>query len=67
MAIVVINNNNNKSVDKLIRKFKKKVKDSKILQEYVETTVYEKPSDVKRKNRNIGLYRSRIETKKNNE
>lgn len=47
------------NVEKALSKFKKRIKDSKILIEYKERMYYKKPSDVRRRERALRKKRSK--------
>ena len=69
MAIVVvpkfpIPGKSIKEIEKVLSKFKRKVKDSKILKECYEKSFFEKPSVKKRHKKLLACYRTKTEIKK---
>lgn len=50
------------AIEKALKKFKKKVKDSKILKIYHEKTYFVKPSEKKRAERSMARYRAQQQT-----
>lgn len=71
MAIVIKPKNNlrknKEEIDKFLKAFKKKVKESGVLKIYHDRMYYQKPSEVKRHKRLIGKYRAQQETIRNRE
>lgn len=62
LSVKVFNNN----IEKALRKFKRKVKDSGIMVEMKRRTFYEKPSDKRRQKRGLSLVRQKHRTQKDN-
>jgi len=53
-------------IDKILKKFKRKVKESGILKEVFERTYYVKPSVIKRQKKLFGEYRQKKRNEENN-
>jgi ribosomal protein S21 len=62
----IIKANDSSSMDKLIKNFKQKVKNSQLLKEVYERSYYVKPSYVKRHKKLIGKYRNKLNNEQNN-
>tara|TARA_Y100000593_G_C4288150_1_gene326748 strand:- start:1333 stop:1563 length:231 start_codon:yes stop_codon:yes gene_type:complete len=62
LQVKVFNNN----IEKALRKFKKKVKDSNLMLELKNISHYEKPSEKRRKKRNLAKSRQRYRQIKQN-
>ena len=63
LSVPVYNNN----VDIALRKLKKKIKDSNLFLELKRKTYYEKPSKIKREQKNLAILRQRYQSIKDNE
>ena len=63
LSVPVYNNN----VDIALRKLKKKIKDSDLMLELKRKTYYEKPSKIKREQKNLAILRQRYQSIKDNE
>ena len=63
LSVPVYNNN----VDIALRKLKKKIKDSNLFLELKRKTYYEKPSKIKREQKNLAILRQRYQSIKENE
>ena len=66
IILVEVEARKNEEFERLIRKFQRKVKNEKILEEIRERTWYEKPSTARHKAKLKAEYYSRIELKKEN-
>ena len=63
LSVPVYNNN----VDIALRKLKKKIKDSNLFLELKRKSYYEKPSKIKREQKNLAILRQRYQSIKDNE
>ena len=63
LRVEVYNNN----VDMALRKLKKKLKDSDIFLKLKEKAYFEKPSKLKREQKNLAILRQRYQTQKEKE
>ena len=57
----------NNNVEKSLKIFKRKVKDSELMVELKERSYYEKPSDKRRKKKNLAKSRQKYQQMKENE
>ncbi len=64
--MIVVSVKENESIDKALKRFKKKFEKTGVLKELRSRTHYEKPSVTKRNERIRAAYRQRIQTKENN-
>ena len=62
LAVTVENNN----IEGAIRRFKRKVKDSRLMLDLQNRSYYKKPSELKREKRALGRLRARKQTKEGN-
>jgi len=62
LQVKVLNNN----IEKALKIFKRKVKDSEIMLEMRKRSFYEKPSDKKRRKRGLSKLRGEYRTQKQN-
>ena len=63
LRVEVYNNN----VDMALRKLKRKIKDSDLMLKLKEKTYFEKPSKLKREQKNLAILRQRYQTQKEKE
>ena len=63
LSVPVYNNN----VDMALRKLKRKIKNSGMMLELKKRTYYQKPSKVKREQKNLAILRQRYQTQKEKE
>jgi small subunit ribosomal protein S21 len=63
-SYVQVKNNN---VEKALKQFKRVVKDSGLILEIKRREYYEKPSDIRRRKRNLGKIRQKYKTIRENE
>ena len=63
LRVEVYNNN----VDMALRKLKRKIKDSNLFLELKEKAYFEKPSKLKREQKNLAIARQRYQTQKEKE
>ena len=63
LKVEVYHNN----VDMALRKLKRKIKDSNLMLELKEKTYFEKPSKLKREQKNLAILRQRYQTLKEKE
>ena len=62
LAVTVENNN----IEGAIKRFKRKVKDSRLMLDLQNRSYYKKPSELKREKRALGRLRARKQTKEGN-
>ena len=62
LSVTVFNNN----VEGALKVFKRKVKDSNIMQELKKKAYYEKPSKIKREKKNLAILRNKYKNIKEN-
>ena len=55
------------NVEKALKQLKRKVKDSELMVELKERSCYEKPSDKKRRKKNLAISRQKYQQMKENE
>ena len=63
-SYVEVKNNN---VERALKQFKRKIKDSGLMREIKQREYYEKPSDIRRRKRNLGKIRQKYKTIRENE
>ena len=63
LKVEVYNNN----VDMALRKLKRKIKDSDLMLKLKEKSYFEKPSKLKREQKNLAILRQRYQTQKEKE
>lgn len=63
--MIVVNVKENESIDKALKRFKKKFEKTGVLKELRSRTHYEKPSITKRNERIKAAYRQRMQTQEN--
>ena len=63
LRVEVYNNN----VDMALRKLKRKIKDSDLMLKLKEKSYFEKPSKLKREQKNLAILRQRYQSVKDNE
>lgn len=63
--MIVVNVKENESVDKALKRFKKKFEKTGVLRELRSRTHYEKPSITKRNERIKAAYRQKMQTQEN--
>ena len=63
LRVEVYNNN----VDMALKKLKRKIKDSNLMVQLKEKTYFEKPSKLKREQKNLAILRQRYQTQKEKE
>ena len=63
LSVKVYNNN----VDMALRKLKRKIKDSDLMLKLKEKSYFEKPSKLKREQKNLAILRQRYQTQKEKE
>ena len=63
LRVEVYNNN----VDMALRKLKRKIKDSDLMLKLKEKSYFEKPSKLKREQKNLAILRQRYQTQKEKE
>lgn len=61
-SMVTVVGGENKSIDRLLREFKKKIKEANVLEEYRQKQYYMKPSDKRRNKRNAARRKQTRET-----
>lgn len=63
--MIVVNIKDNESIDKALKRFKKKFEKTGVLKELRSRTHYEKPSVTRRNERIKAAYRQRMQTQEN--
>jgi|ETNvirome_6_1000_1030641.scaffolds.fasta_scaffold11321_2 small subunit ribosomal protein S21 len=63
-SYVEVRNNN---VERALKQFKRKIKDNGLMLEIKRREYYEKPSDIRRRKRNLGKIRQKYKTIRENE
>lgn len=60
--MIVINRGPKDSIDKMLKRYKKKVKRTKLIQRLRDSREYEKPSSAKRKVKTAAIYKQKVKT-----
>ena len=60
--MIIINRGPKDSIDKMLKRYKKKVKQTRLIQRLRDGREYEKPSSVKRKIKTAAIYKQKIKT-----
>lgn len=60
--MIIIKKKENDSIDRMLKRYKQKVKRTKIIQELRDGKEYEKPSSVKRKKKAAAIYKQKLKT-----
>lgn len=63
--MLIIKNDGNKSIERMLKEYKRKVDKTKLLKELRERQQYNKPSHNKRRKRQIAIYKQNLKNNDN--